>query len=453
MSTNTVEILTQTIPRLFALCNTIQEASAHSVEEPSSLSAMQQDITAGITAVEAAVRQLCQENPPAPADLASISAMNGSQLAQFVNDWFVNKIGPCLVGQFRQTLRKEQQFSQDTAQKISHWVLEQLPVRPADKRKILLDLGMRCAAWAPEFSWHLMSQVVDSMPPEEQKERFSHWAGAPYRPGLHPQTELKCCPICGGEGTPYHAALSGEIVNFDTLFLPAKLWMRCQHCGNLYTRYFPTEFLQMGAAPKVLYPTPHHMVTRQVRASNLRVWCDILNKIRAYTSGTSLLEVGVGQGHLIAVAQEMGYAVTAVELLEKEAQETADLLNLPVICGDFLHLEEDLQVDIITMGDVIEHLQRPMEGLKKAYALLRENGILWLSTPNFESSFTKMMKAFDPMWMEPYHITYFSRNGLLPLLEQVGFALLEYTVSNRYNGSMELLLRKVPPKTDKKREF
>lgn len=135
-----------------------------------------------------------------------------------------------------------------------------------------------------------------------------------------------------------------------------------------------------------------------------------------------------------------------MELVEADAQETADLLDLPVICGDFLHLEEDHQVDVITMGDVLEHLQRPMEGLKKAHALLKDNGILWLSTPNFESSFSKMFKAFDPMWCEPYHISYFSRKGLMALLEQAGFELLEYTVSNRYNGSMELLLRKMPPK-------
>ena len=47
------------------------------------------------------------------------------------------------------------------------------------------------------------------------------------------------------------------------------------------------------------------------------------------------------------------------------------------------------------------------------------------------------------MRREPYHITYFSRSGLLKQLERVGFQLLDYRVSNRYNGSMELLLNKV----------
>ena len=427
--------LTQTIPRLFELCNTIREAAAHSAEDPAALPAMKETITAGISAVEGAAQQLCPEQPPTPAALDKVPALDGGQLHQFVNDWFVNQMGPYLAGQFKQFLQEEIQFSQSEGQNIAHWILNEMPLKPDGKRELL-----------PEFSWNLMSQVMDTMPPEEQKKFFPHWTGAPYHPGLHPQTELKCCPICGGQGEPYRAALSGRMNNFDTLFLPVKMWMKCKKCGNLYTHYFPTEFLKLGEKPKVLQPMPNHMVIRQVRANDLRIWCDILNKIRAYTDGTSLLEVGVGKGYLIAVAQEMGYDVTAVELIEADAQETADLLNLPVICGDFLHLEENRQVDIITMGDVLEHLQHPGDGLKKAHALLKENGILWLSTPNFESSFSHMMKTFDAMWFEPYHITYFSRKGLMSILEQIGFELLEYSVSNRYNGSMELLLRKKPQK-------
>ena len=440
-----IELLTQTIPQLFALCDTIREAAAHGTAEPAAAEAMKADIAAGIQAVETTAQQLWPETCPTPAALDTLSALTGEQIPEFVNDWFSHSIGPFLLKQFQQSLKREWVLSQENAQTIAHWVLRELPALPATKKDLLLELAMHCATRAPEFSWNLMMQVLDSLSPEEQKARFAHWSGDPYQPGLHPQTELQCCPICGGKGTPYHAALSGRINTYHTMFLPAKLWMRCEGCGNLYSRYFPTEFLQLGVAPKVLSPTPNRMVTRQVQASSLHTWCNILNKIRAYTPGTSLLEVGVGQGHLIAVAQEMGYDVTAVELLETEAQDTADLLGLPVICGDFLHLEEDRQVDIITMGDVIEHLQRPVDGLKKAHALLKDHGILWLSTPNYESSFTSMLKAFDPMWCEPYHITYFSRRGLLPILEQVGFELLEYTVSNRYNGSMELLLRKTAP--------
>lgn len=436
------EKLLRTIPGLFALCGTIREAAAHAEAEPAAAGAMKEDIAAGVRAAEAAAHPLCPEDAPAPAALDELAGLEGKQIVEFVNTWFSEAIGPFLLKQFQESLAREWQLTQKEAQDIAHWILRELPALPATRKNLLLETGRRCAASAPEFSWELMMQVMESMTPEEQKQRFPHWSGAPYRSGQHPQTELKCCPTCGGEGVPHLSAFSGSMKHYDTLFLPAKLWMRCKKCGNLYTRWFPTEFLRLGAAPKVLEPAQGSMAVRQVQATDLRIWCDILNKIRAYTDGDSLLEVGVGQGHLIAVALEMGYDVTAVELIEEEARSTADLFQLPVICGDFLHLAEDRQMDVITMGDVLEHLQRPMEGLKKAAALLKDGGVLWLSTPNFESSFSRMMKTFDPMWSEPYHITYFSRKGLLPLLEQVGFELLEYSVSNRYNGSMELLLRK-----------
>lgn len=44
--------------------------------------------------------------------------------------------------------------------------------------------------------------------------------------------------------------------------------------------------------------------------------------------------------------------------------------------------------------------------------------------------------------MEPYHITYFNFEGLRALAQTCGFAVREYQVSNRYNGSMELILTK-----------
>ena len=71
------------------------------------------------------------------------------------------------------------------------------------------------------------------------------------------------------------------------------------------------------------------MAVQGANTTLLRSWNEILNDVRALSpeGGTSLLEVGVGNGHLIAVAQEMGYQVTAVEILEQAAQETA------VYCG------------------------------------------------------------------------------------------------------------------------
>ncbi|MGL4790866.1 MAG: class I SAM-dependent methyltransferase, partial [Anaerotignaceae bacterium] len=162
-----------------------------------------------------------------------------------------------------------------------------------------------------------------------------------------------------------------------------------------------------------------------------------------YTTGLSMLDVGIGNGELLLIAQEMGFAVTGVEISRKEASKAIEQLDLNVVWSDFLEFEPDETFDVITMGDIIEHVSSPRLALEKAAKLLSKNGILWLSTPNYNSAFSKYKLFVDPMWNEPWHYTYFSKEVLMPYLNEYGFELLQYNVSARYNGSMELILKKV----------
>lgn len=252
------------------------------------------------------------------------------------------------------------------------------------------------------------------------------------------------CPICGGEGTPYYRAMAYFMSDFAYPHLPAKLWMRCGSCGNLYTWKYPEELLTQADHPALIQPDLKKRLTA-VCATNgtiLSIWSTVLNKLRGYTTGRDLLEVGIGEGCLLAVALEMGYKPDAVEIVRESAQEVADILGIPIWNGDFLDYHPDKKYSVMIMGDVIEHVTDPERALRNAYDLLAEDGVLWLSTPNFEGSFTRMLKFNDPMWLEPYHISYFSFRGIQALAEKCGFAVREYQVSNRYNGSMELVLTK-----------
>lgn len=262
-----------------------------------------------------------------------------------------------------------------------------------------------------------------------------------------PQRTFACCPTCGGKGAPYYRSMSYFMNNFTYPHLPAKLWMRCGTCGNLYTWKYPEELLTQAEHPSLVQPDAAKALTatRQESAFILSIWSTILNKLRAYTEGKDLLEVGIGEGCLLAVALEMGYRPDAVEIVRESAQEVADILAQPIWNGDFLDYHPDKTYSVIIMGDVIEHVTAPEQALRNAHRLLADDGALWLSTPNFEGSFTRLMKFKDPMWLEPYHISYFSFAGLRALAEKCGFTVREYQVSNRYNGSMELILTKSAP--------
>lgn len=263
-----------------------------------------------------------------------------------------------------------------------------------------------------------------------------------YKPT--PQRIFDKCPICGGRGEPYHCALSYRMADFDYPFEPFKLWMKCESCSNIYTERFPEDFLSLSTHQKDIIPDENNeaAVSDISSGHTLSIWSDILNKLKVFNSKKALLEVGIGNGELLSVALEMGYDVNAVEIVEESAQRVSNILGIPIHCGDFLCFNTDKTFPVIIMGDVIEHVTDPEAALKKAYDLLDRDGVLWLSTPNFESSFTRLKKFTDPMWLEPNHITYFNYNGIAALLEKCGFSIHEYKASNRYNGSMELIVTK-----------
>jgi SAM-dependent methyltransferase len=255
------------------------------------------------------------------------------------------------------------------------------------------------------------------------------------------------CPVCHADANtanPYFCAFAYRIINFRAPFSPAKLWMKCPHCGNMFSYGWAKSFLHPTKGPQItLLPRAEKKIApAKTEPSALYIWCDILKKAQEYTNGLRYLEVGIGKGESAAVALELGYNVTLVEIDEGSGQVVADILDTPVICTDFLQYKSDEKFDVIVMGDVLEHVTDPHAAMEKAREFLSDNGVIWLSTPNFDSSYTKMMKFSDPMFCIVTHLTWFNKKGIEVLLDDCGLKIIDYKVSNRYNGSMELFIVK-----------
>ena len=258
-----------------------------------------------------------------------------------------------------------------------------------------------------------------------------------YSPENIKDAIYESCPICdSNESEPFYCA--DQAILDHNSFSPAKLWMKCCKCHNLYAYNFPVW--NMGDI------NGHYTVKNEggllTPRNPLGIYCEIFNHIKEYNQGNKYLEVGVGNGEMLAVALEMGFDVSAVEICKDDCENISGALGVDIVWSDFLKYDTDGRFDIIIMGDILEHVSRPTDALQKAYDLLSENGILWLSTPNYNSAFTRMRKFDDPMWNQKNHFTYFSYEGLKPFLDKIGFSVRRYDVSSRYNGSMELILKK-----------
>lgn len=326
------------------------------------------------------------------------------------------------------------------AEKIFHF-LDITPHTSLEWYQLAFDTCTKCSCSAPAEAFQRTMRILEEQPGLLSGKKLSH-PGYRYQPSE--QHTFEQCPICGGEGVPYFRALAYLMGDFAYPDLPAKLWMKCAECGNLYTWKYPQETMAQSEHTAYVYPDhDKYLVSKQeVSGQSLAIWSDILNDLQTYSNGKTLLEVGVGNGKLLAVALEMGYQADAVELVTSIAQNTANILDIPVWNGDFLRYSTNKTYSVIIMGDVIEHIANPTLAMQNAYRLLDEDGVLWLSTPNFESAFSRMHKFDDAMWCEPHHVTYFSYRGFAALAESCGFSVIKYTASKRYNGSMELILKK-----------
>jgi 2-polyprenyl-3-methyl-5-hydroxy-6-metoxy-1,4-benzoquinol methylase len=142
-----------------------------------------------------------------------------------------------------------------------------------------------------------------------------------------------------------------------------------------------------------------------------------IRRLHRFVRAGRLLEVGIGSGVFLNAANLAGFNCMGIEASSHIADHVRRTYKLPVVQGyleDFSSATPQARFDIIVMNHVLEHMPDPKAMLHRASALLNKGGILHISVPNIAAWEAKL-----PGWTsyEPYHLYYFSRATLLPLLK------------------------------------
>jgi 2-polyprenyl-3-methyl-5-hydroxy-6-metoxy-1,4-benzoquinol methylase len=117
-------------------------------------------------------------------------------------------------------------------------------------------------------------------------------------------------------------------------------------------------------------------------------------------------------------------------------------LGVEFVLGDAATFDfGDRRFDVITLGDVIEHMPDPRQTMRKVASVLKPGGLIWLSTPNYEGAWTRAMRERDAMWMEGEHLQMFCLRSLRRLVEDYGLAITDYRLSKRYIGCAEVMIQ------------
>ncbi|MCQ9372929.1 class I SAM-dependent methyltransferase [Methyloversatilis sp. XJ19-13] len=156
--------------------------------------------------------------------------------------------------------------------------------------------------------------------------------------------------------------------------------------------------------------------------------------VRLVGDGKRVLEVGCSSGASTKVlTSKMNCRVTGLEI-NPEAAEVAKRFCDRVITGDIEQIDlasllGEARFDVITFGDVLEHLRNPLAVLRKVRPFLADGGCLVVSVPNMAHvsiAFELLHGRFDYQpkgLLDDTHVRFFTRKNLLRMLEDADFTV------------------------------
>ncbi|MDO8998601.1 MAG: class I SAM-dependent methyltransferase [Bacteroidota bacterium] len=169
-------------------------------------------------------------------------------------------------------------------------------------------------------------------------------------------------------------------------------------------------------------------VTAAVRAGNN--WIKVQRHklrfkfIQKFAKSGKLFDLGAGWGHFMLAGKELGYDVYGVEISEQPYLYCVNDLKLPVDHIDFFEMDESKKFDVITMWDVLEHIDKADEFLAKCAKLNKPDGYLFLQVPQIDSYFAKRHKDNWKM-MGLDHVNYFSKDTITKILANNGYEVVK----------------------------
>lgn len=150
-----------------------------------------------------------------------------------------------------------------------------------------------------------------------------------------------------------------------------------------------------------------------------------------------LLDVGSGVGISIDTARTFGFDPLGVEPSPKAVALSRKMYSINVVC-DLLRADDNLDRDfgVLTLWDVIEHVEDPEQLLAICAGHLADRGVLLLETPDEGSSLRRLIRTASRVGISMIdgrrsiyyrdHRYYFTRQAMRELLARCGFGRVEF---------------------------
>jgi 2-polyprenyl-3-methyl-5-hydroxy-6-metoxy-1,4-benzoquinol methylase len=199
---------------------------------------------------------------------------------------------------------------------------------------------------------------------------------------------------------------------------------RCTRCGfvQIYPRITSQEQVLLYTddwvhfTPYISQLQAHHWYFRRMLRFLIQV---------AKQPITSLLDVGCALGVLLKEAKKVGISAEGIDI-SQAAVLYAKKQHLRVYHDTCIFWEKREnrmhKYDLITAFEVIEHEKDPFAMLRSIFRMLRPDGIVAITTPNYNTLFRTLMGKSWIGYRHHEHLWFFTPDSITRLLKKTGFS-------------------------------
>lgn len=209
----------------------------------------------------------------------------------------------------------------------------------------------------------------------------------------------------------------------------------CARCGSAFVPDPPIRFREYYEAydPELVRDLPGILRARYEA---------VLAELERRAPGRRLLEVGCGNGHFLTVARDRGWRVAGTELSRAHVERAVGA-GLDVRYGDLRGegLWDGSDFDAVVLIEVLEHVPGPLELLRAVTERLVEEGITYVTTPNY-GSVTRRLLGGRWSVLDPEHVALATPRGLRAALRGAGQGIVRLESKNLYLSEYRALFRR-----------
>lgn len=190
--------------------------------------------------------------------------------------------------------------------------------------------------------------------------------------------------------------------------------LKCQSCKFVFCEPIPTE-------RELEKHYENYGRNDYLSPLTIKRYHEILDSFEPYRKTNKLIDVGCGIGYFLEEAKKRGWEVYGTEFTDEAIEicsKKGIKMNKGVLNPNNYTSQE---FDVITSFEVIEHINNPQEELAHFYEILRKGGLVYCTTPNFNSLLRYRLKEKYNVLCYPEHLSYYTPKTLKYVFEKEGF--------------------------------